>query len=138
MQERWLQSIPDELPERDPDTDIGTWAEVERLHSQLKMHLSTNRQRGQEAAEKYGVILDPSNELRARLALLTDMFIGTISPERMRYEIQWQKLIAESLEEGIADATATRQAKKLHLPNGRHHAIKPIGLDSGNEGTSNE
>lgn len=135
MEERWIQSIPEELPERDPDTDIGTWVEIERLHSQLKMHVSTNKQRGREAVEKYGVILDPSNELRARLALLTDMFIGVLSPERMRYEIQWQKLIAESLEEGIADATATRQEKRLHLPNGRSHPVKP---PASREGTSNE
>ena len=134
MEARWLQTIPETLPDRDPDTDVGTWAEIERLHSQLKMKVETTTRRQKEAVEKYGVILDPSNELRARLVLLTDMFIGILSPERLKYEIKWQELMATSIEEGIADATEHRRAPTLHLPNGRSHKIKP---DS-KEGTSNE
>lgn len=135
MQGRWLISIPDTLPERDPDTDIGTWAEVERLHSQLKMTVETVTRRQQEAVEKYGVVLDPSNELRARFNLLTDMFIGITSPERLRFEINWQKIIAESIEEGIALAQERKREQKLHLPNGRSHTVRPAISEAGEDST---
>ena len=127
--ERWSQGVPDEVPEDLLLDDDGYDTQEATLHRQLKLKIQTNRERQKEALEKYGVVLDPSNEVRARLNLLTDMFIGTLSVERLNFELQWQKMISESVEEGIAGAQermrVARRSKDLHLPNGRVHKVGP-------------
>lgn len=130
--DRWSSGVPDDLPE-DRTGDIDAWDEIDRLHSQLRLTIQTNRERQREALEKYGVVIDPSNELRARLNLLTDMFIGTISTERLHFEMNWQKMMSEAVEDGIATVAEQRRqdklSKTLHLPNGRSHKVAPKELN---------
>lgn len=130
LNERWTTSIPDELPDDAfEDATHDEVIEINRLHSALKMHVATGRARRKEAMDQYGVVLDPNNELRARLSLITDMFVGVLSPERLQLEIQWQKLLADSTEEGIAYAQEMERERKgtrhLHIPGKGKHAVKP-------------
>lgn len=124
MNDRWLASIPDQVP-WEGVTEPATMIEVEKLHTRLKDAVATNKRRGIQLAEK-GVILDPHAELQARMILLIDMFIGTLSIERLQFELQFQEMIAFSLEEAAAGLTQNR--KSLHIPNGR----KPNTTKEGN------
>lgn len=135
--DRWSSGVPDELSEDLLLDDEGYDTQEATLHRSLRLKITTTRERQKEALEKYGVVLDPANEMRARLNLLTDMFIGTLSVERLHFELNWQKMIAESIEEGIAQASEQRRqekkSKSLHLPNGRTHKVMPEPEDANEE-----
>lgn len=128
LNERWTQSIPDELPDDVwDDSTHDDVVEITKLHSQLRLTIATNQSRRKEAVEKYGVVLDVGTEMRVRLNLLTDMFIGVLSPERLHFEARWQEIVKDSLEMGIAEAQEHERKKKrektLHLPGGRAHKV---------------
>lgn len=132
LNERFTLAIPDEFPKNLEGEDLE---ELERLFSQLRLKIKTVQTRRIEAAEKYAVGIHPMAELEARLDLLIDMFIGVLSPERMRLELNWQERISTALELGISDAQEQarqeRQAKTLHLPNGRSYKVAPAEDNDG-------
>lgn len=128
--ERHIQNIPDELsPEMISDADEETQAEIFELHSKLRMQVDTNTRRKRELFEKHGIMLNGDNELAARVNLLIEMFIGVLSPERLRFELQWQNLIQHSLELSYAEHMEAKRKqngrKTLHLPGGKAHHVDP-------------
>ena len=138
LDERYTQSIPDELP--DGILDEGNpeqrelWEQIRSLHQQLRLEISTNQRRRQQLFDEHEVLLRRDNEHVVRLNLLIDQFIGRLSPERFEFELQWQKVIAASLEDAFSQVVEQkreqRNSKELHLPGGKLHVVKPTVEES--------
>lgn len=128
MDERWLSSLPADLPE-DMSTitdDPFLAQELTELFGRLKMLITQNRTRKQKLWENHKIMLDSADELKVRVNLLIDMFIGVLSPERLNYEIKWQEKIAGSLEEAYSKHLEAKRQQNLHLPGGGVHRVRPV------------
>lgn len=139
LNERFTGSIPDEMPEFDGDTegDHQDYEEAVKLHKKMRMLVADNHRRQQELHEKYHIGLDNSSVFEHRLNLLTDMFVGVLSKERLEFELRWQQLISSSLEEMAAQIQESlrkkKSAKVLHLPGGQKHEVIPIRKEEDND-----
>lgn len=128
--EKWLQNIPDELPS-DLEDQIGIEDahEIRSLHSKLLMENATVIRRKKELFEKCGLMLRDDNDVAVRLNLIVEMFIGILSPERLRFEIRYQEIVGASLEAGYSEYLEMKRrengSKDLHLPGGRVHKVTP-------------
>lgn len=130
MHEKWVMNIPDELPPNLLElvgNDAAVRDEIAKLHASLKQKIEANRNRKKFLFEKHGIMLRNENDIAVRVNLLTEMFIGILAPERLRYELRWQEVIAESLEEAYAGLMEEKKrqngARDLHLPGGRIHTV---------------
>lgn len=132
LSEPFTSSIPDELPKK-LDCDPGTAAEIERLHARLKLRIKDNQKRRSE----YHIAFNPAMLMHARLALVVDMFIGILSPERLNFELKWAEMVMTDMEQSIAEyrnrEREAREGKDLHLPNGQVLKVAPKE-DKSNDG----
>lgn len=129
MREKWLLGLPDDFPDM-PNEDPEQVAKLRELHATVKRLDGEILRRKQTLFEQHGIMFQSQNDHEMRLNLLIDMFIGTLSEERLQFEIRWTKLVQSGIEEGYAQflehQRQQREGKTLLLPGlGEHHIPAP-------------
>lgn len=129
MHDKWIEGIPDVVPEDVADDDAIIREEIVRLHGELTFLDDTVHRRKTDLFEKHGIAFRSENAVELRLQLLIGMFIGHLTPERLNFEIRWLKMTQEAIEKGyneyMAAQRAAKAARPLHLPGGKVMQVPP-------------
>lgn len=140
MHDKWIQGIEDEVPEAalDEVEDPLVRVEIQELHAKLKRLDGENHKRKTDLFEKHGIMFRTDQDVHLRLQLLVEMFIGHLSPERLRFEVRWAEMTKDALEQGYADyLEAKREARTqqtLTLPGGKQHVVPSKPKEQPNAG----
>lgn len=137
MHDRWLQNLPDELPEDVmAKEDLDFAIAIRERHATLKRIDNENLRRKQQLFEQYGLMFKGQHDTEMRLNLLIEMFVGRLSVERLDFEIRWVTLVKDGMEFAYADfleqQRQQREGKTLHLPGIGEHKIPAPPKESDN------